>query len=1193
MATTQQTRQSQLFAAEDWRVIYTAFTQINFSAYDFTTIRSAMIDYIRLNYPEDFNDWIESSEFVAIIELLAYLGQSLAFRMDLNTRENFMDTATRRESIFRLARMLSYQPRRCYPANGLIKITSVVANQPIYDSYGKNLQNLPIVWNDQNNPDWFEQFILVINATLNSTNVFGNPVKSGTVNNIYTELYSLNNTSVPTSVVPFTATVSGNTVEFELANVDFNPGVTDNIAASGNFYEIAPDPLNSWNILYRNDGNGYGSPNTGFFFYFKQGTLGFSDYQCDVAVANRVIDVDADNVNETDVWVQTIDTNGIPTTKWDKVPSVNGFNIIYNSLEKNQRDIFTVLTRDNNNADQISIRFADGKFGNIPSGIIRVWYRTSNNLTYQIRPADIENKVFAFNYVDGLNNVWPVSFTTNLQYTVKNAQSNESNTRIARNAPQVYYTQDRMVNGEDYNLFPLQNGQALKVKAVNRFYSGQSRYLDVVDPTGNYSDLNVFGTDGILYSENDLNLREIVYNQSVSTTSIVNTQIQPLVNGSLNSQTQAMELKNFYYYNFPSFSIPSDYTWKSYTTLTKSCTGAFMQGAKAVPIGSSASSSNALSYLVQGALVTFSSSKQASIIGVIENGTGNEQTGQLSSGAGAVTLSNLISTGDTPVSVIPAFKTTFTNDEVLLIATALNTHQSFGIRYDTDSMSWKIINSANLSISNTFSLEYAGNNSNLNKDSSWLIKVLWIGTGWRVYARSLRYIFESVKQNRFYVNNTYKIFDPSTNTAKLDYISVLGINSTPDVSPIQTTATSLTTGEYTFTVTDNTGIEIRQVVIGTGLAVNSVVTSINNNVVEINQPIVNNGSNVPLTFYPAPSLGNDRLWQITGQQIYPDGYTDPRAVRLTMWEGLNYGIPDNPNEYNEIVDPQIIPSRMLFWKLITSSEGYEYWDPYDISTTRIYDNPSMLPPASDPNWVQNEVIYIISNNTFYQWQSGYFIDVTSGYKMRIGRNDINYLWKHYASSQQRINPAISNLIDMYVLTTAYDTDLRNWIATNGSQATKPLPPTSSELNDKFASLSQYKMMTDQLIWHPVSYKVIFGNQAEPEYQVRFKVVKTLGTTVTDNEVKSLVIQTVNNYFSLSNWDFGESFFFTELAAYIHQQLATIVASVVITPLNAQAKFGDLFEIQCEADEIFISSARVTDVQIVPALTETVLGITNG
>ena len=136
MTVTQQTRQSQLFAAEDWRVIYTAFTQVNFTAYDFNTIRSAMVDYIRINYPEDFTDWIESSEFVALIDVIAFLGQSLSFRIDLNIRENFMDTATRRESILRLARMLSYEPSRCLTAQGLLKINSVRTDQEIYDSNG-------------------------------------------------------------------------------------------------------------------------------------------------------------------------------------------------------------------------------------------------------------------------------------------------------------------------------------------------------------------------------------------------------------------------------------------------------------------------------------------------------------------------------------------------------------------------------------------------------------------------------------------------------------------------------------------------------------------------------------------------------------------------------------------------------------------------------------------------------------------------------------------------------------------------------------------------------------------------------------------------------------------------------------------------------------------------------------------------
>lgn len=1125
MATSQQTRQSQLFAAEDWQTIYTAFTTVNFNAYDFNTIRSAMVNYIRLTYPESFNDWIESDEFVAIIDLLAYLGQSLAFRSDLNTRENFLDTATRRSSVFRLARMLSYQPQRALPANGLVKISQIVTNQDLYDSSGINLNNTPIIWNDQNNPDWFEQFIVVLNATLNSANIFGNPSKSGTVANIATELYNMNNTSVPSSVIPFSINLSGNAVAMELANVDFNVGTTTNILNSGNFFEIHPDPLNSWSVIYRNDGNGYSSVNTGFFFFFKQGSMGFKDYLCDFSIANRVIDVNADNVNQTDVWVQNIQSNGLVNTKWDQVPSVNGFNVIYNSLDQNIRNIYSVISRDNNGIDQISIRFADGNFGNVPVGLMRVWYRSSNNLTYQIKPSDIANQVFAFNYLDNLNNTWSVAFTTNLQTVISNAQSSEGNFSIAQNAPQVYYTQDRMVNGEDYNLFPLQNGQVLKVNAINRVYSGQSRYLDINDPTGNYNDLNVFCTDGRFYSEDDLNLQEIIYSPSMNLSVAVSNQIQPLVNGSFNNQTSALELNNFYYKNYPNVTITPGYTWQSVTSMVNSCTGGIFYGVHAVQIGNNVGAENTLRYIRQGSLVTFTSGKKASVIGIIGEGTGVNLTAKLDNGLGAVTLSNVILSNDSPDTVIPAFRTTFTQAEISAISSAMALKTNFGIRYDYDSITWKIITFDNLTTANDrFSLDFAGSTSSTNNDDSWLLKVIWSGSSWRVYCRSVRYIFESIRQNRFYFENIQKIYDPTTGTAQLDYVNVLSIN--PDVN--------------------------------TGLA-----------------------------------LPTDYLWQITGQQIFPDGYADPTSVRVTMWQGNNYGIPDEPYEFNKIVDPQEIPERMLFWVLATGTDGYQFWTPTDIPVDYIFSTAGALPTVNDTFWTNGDVVYIINNEVFYRFSNKTLTDVTSIYKMRIGRKDIKFLWKHYAPTDQRINPAITNVIDMYVLTSAYDIDMRNWIAINGSIQSQPQPLTSAELKSQLGDLEKYKQMTDQMIWHPVSYKVIFGSQSDSEYRVQFLVVKTPNTTYTDNEVKSLVINSVNQYFSLNNWDFGQSFFFTELAAYIHQTLATIIGSIVIKPLNAQAKFGDLFEINCKSDEIFISSARVTDVQIVTALTELALGISNG
>jgi hypothetical protein len=81
-----------------------------------------------------------------------------------------------------------------------------------------------------------------------------------------------------------------------------------------------------------------------------------------------------------------------------------------------------------------------------------------------------------------------------------------------------------------------------------------------------------------------------------------------------------------------------------------------------------------------------------------------------------------------------------------------------------------------------------------------------------------------------------------------------------------------------------------------------------------------------------------------------------------------------------------------------------------------------------------------------------------------------------------------------------------------------------------------------------------------------------------------VIQAVDAYFDIANWDFGQSFYFTELAAFIHQQMVTLLSSVVIVPTNSNSQFGDLFEIACAPDQLFLSAARVTDVQVVNNLT---------
>lgn len=1097
-------RQNRLFAGQDWQVIYQAFNFINFSAYDYDTVRQALIDYVRVNYPEDFNDWIESSEFVAIIEMLAYLAGNLAFRLDLNVRENFMDTATRRESVFRLARYLSYAPRRCLTGQGLLKLQSVRTSQPIYDSNGQNLSNVLVLWNDPNNPDWLEQFILVLNAAFFNTNPFGDPVKSAQIGPVLAERYDLNNTNTSTLAYALSATVAGSRMSFEYCNADFDTesaqsGLTGN--SSGYYKEKPPNVFNAWSLLYRNDGNGNASANTGFFTLFKQGTLAYADFILDTPVPNRVIDINAINVNQTDVWVQSITDAGIPTLDWTRVPALFSSNLVYNNVNRLTRDIYQVITRDLNGQDAISIRFGDGNFGNIPTGRIRVYYRTSNNLTYTIQPQDIQSQILTLGYQDTNSNTYSLNLTFGLTYAVANSLSRETTDSIKSRAPAVFYTQNRMVNGEDYNLFPLQNSQALKLRAVNRVYSGQSRYLELTDPTGAYANTKVFSDDGILYKEFTPQSLNIMISNNLNVNQIIQNQIQPLLTGTTQGQAVNTGLRNFYLSEFPRKTVNSKW----------------IPTGGSVPNASQGEFENIIlpdlsKGLTTGSLVSFGNPGQTAGQSPYLNWAAviNAATDQL--GVRSVILNKNIPANAPAWVAIPPLRVTFTDTEVSALATALNGRKNFGMRYDQDTLQWIIVDGVDLAINAEFSLINAGNATQTNLDASWLLQFLYSANqGWSVTMRSLTYTFESVSDVKFYYVNTQPVVDALTLTSQRDRIRIL---------------------KY------NTGVNPQ-------------------------------------------ALTEDQYWLLQSQQVYADGYQDPGQVQLQFWDNNQDNIIDDPEAFDRLVSS----TQLVFWRK-QIQDGYESWVPSQVDA--IYNTmnnvPVAIPTSTTPN---GTLVYVITQNLFLQYRAGVnaaWLDVSTQYKARTGRASINYCWQHYASRERRIDPAIQNIIDMFVLTSSYDANIRTWVTKGRPQDPKPQPPTPEDLRQTFQEFNRYKMMTDQMIWHPVTYKLLFGAQADTEVRAIFKVVRMAGISITDSELKSRVIQAVDAYFDIANWDFGQSFYFTELAAYIHQQMATLVSTVVIVPTNSTSQFGDLFEIQCEPDQLFLSAARVTDVQVVNNLT---------
>jgi hypothetical protein len=157
-------------SAENWQVIYSAFSEVNFTSFDADTIKQSLIDYLRIYYSEVFNDLLESSELIAMLEMFAYVAEQLAYRVDMVSHENFITTAQRKQSILRLAKLISYKATRNIPVRGLVKFSSISTTETVIDSRGVNLAGLVIVWNDPNNSNWKEQFFLVANKVPGTAN---------------------------------------------------------------------------------------------------------------------------------------------------------------------------------------------------------------------------------------------------------------------------------------------------------------------------------------------------------------------------------------------------------------------------------------------------------------------------------------------------------------------------------------------------------------------------------------------------------------------------------------------------------------------------------------------------------------------------------------------------------------------------------------------------------------------------------------------------------------------------------------------------------------------------------------------------------------------------------------------------------------------------------------------------------------
>lgn len=960
----------QVSRAENWEKAYEAFQQINFSAWDYNSVKESLLDYLKLYYPEDFNDFTENGDLIAVLELFAYVAEQFAYRYDLNAHENFISVAERKESVLRLAKLLSYNASRNIPARGLVKVTSIITTERVFDSKGVDLSNKTIYWNDPNNPNWKEQFTLVINRVLEQE--FGSVLPSDRVqvNDVLFELYSLKNDPLlPTLNIPFNITVSGNNYPMEVVSSRLNEYGP---------YEKRPEKGQRLNYLYLSDGLGDSSENTGFFYLVKQGTLNRTEMVFDGVTPNQTYDINVVNCNDTDVWLNNIDPDtgevlvGADLTantrlgEWERVDIANSQNVIFNTNpQRNKYEVETIAQGDRE--DMFRLIFGDGKFSNIPNGTFEVWYRVSANEDLIIPTNAIQNTGTTFTYRDADNKEQTFSSNFSLTNPIQNAAPSETLEHIRRIAPAVYYTQDRMVNGRDYNEFPLQDNTILKLRAVNRTFAGDSKYIHWHDPSMYYENAKMFGNDLVLYYKNFQSLT-----------------------------------------NIPASQLPAD------------------DG------GANVSLINAL------------------LLNWIQPVLQSENY-----------FLRAVFAGTPPTDI----RTEFTPAETLAIRQGLsviinNVPGTLYFSFDSVNNRWIMANNPP-----TANLWFFVSSNN---DGSFSLTF-----------NAIRMVAHSDEMKFWITNDDNKITTYDTFANRYDTISVLRAN-------VGTSGCSLTKN-YEFRV--------------------------------LRQDIV--------------SLGTE-----TGTESLHD------LIVLPNDEDQD-GIPDDV-ALSYLIDSQE-PTQVLFNRATTSDEWV--YVPWTEEAQLAYDND--------------------------------VADGTGLWKAEVGITGLNFLWMHRTPRYHLIDPAPSNLIDWFIISRSYYFSTRLWL--NGSLDTKPTPPTPFQLKTDYNQLLESKMISDSVILHPGRFKFIIGKHAEPELQATIKIIRSSNKTLTSNQIKTIVVDAINVFFDIDKWEFGETFYFSELAAYIHSRLPVDIDSIVLVPKYSGQVYGDLQQIFSKEDEIIQPSISVDDLEIIESL----------
>ena len=102
--------------------------EISYLGWDFSSIRQNLIEFAKTYFPNQYNDFNESSPGMMFVEMTSYVGDVLNYYVDNQYKETLLNYAEEKKNVYDIAQSYGYKPKTAVPSS-VVKIIMVSSSK--------------------------------------------------------------------------------------------------------------------------------------------------------------------------------------------------------------------------------------------------------------------------------------------------------------------------------------------------------------------------------------------------------------------------------------------------------------------------------------------------------------------------------------------------------------------------------------------------------------------------------------------------------------------------------------------------------------------------------------------------------------------------------------------------------------------------------------------------------------------------------------------------------------------------------------------------------------------------------------------------------------------------------------------------------------------------------------------------------